>query len=250
MLLTTLHFYIICTIFFLNFFCVFYVFHITQENIQVLQQQNLTQQLQIENLQAYIKTLEDKVLFQPETGINTLEFNSQHTIVKIFYVCVALILVTIILYSIWNSIVFKTIVGKCVFFFYDSIFTLVNTFCPIFEKVTTQTFCVNFTDFDFELKVKIINNTCAIMYRDPSTNGQFWSFKYFLEQHKDLLSNYASIQKFQEAFLTQDPISILEITTKILSDSGHLDAVLDNAALVVTKSNPAITVEALCGFFS
>ena len=149
---------------------------------------------------------------------------------------------------IWNSFVFKTMVGKCVLFFYDLIFTLVNTFCPIFEKVTTRTFCVNFTDF--ELKIKIVNNTCAIMYTDPSTIGQFWSFHYFLEQHKDLLSNYTSIQKFQEVFSGKDPISILEITTKILSDSEHLDAVLDNAALVVAKSDLAISVEALCGFFS
>ena len=88
------------------------------------------------------------------------------------------------------------------------------------------------------------------MYEDPSTMGQFWSYDYFLEQHNVLLSNYTSIQKFQDVFLTKDPISILEITTNILSDSGHLDAVLDNAAFVVAKSDPTITVEALFGLFS
>ena len=73
----------------------------------------------------------------------------------------------------------KTLVGKLVLYFNDSMFTLLNSFCAIFEKVTTQTFSVNFKDF--KLKIKMVNNTCAVMYKDPLTNGQFWSFDYFLE---------------------------------------------------------------------
>ena len=80
MFLTTVQLYIFSAMFFLNFFFVFYVFHTTQENIQVLQQQNLIQRSQIESLETYIKTLEKKALFQAETSINIIEFNSQYTI--------------------------------------------------------------------------------------------------------------------------------------------------------------------------
>jgi hypothetical protein len=117
--------------------------------------------------------------------------------------------------------------------------TSFDYYFPSIKKIEIQHYDIPFSEFsNFELRLEIVNGkTCAVFYKDLSTEGCFVPFERFLTAHESCFNNFVPVETLQRTLSTGSIDHVVDMTTQLILDSDRGSSIIRDCGLLLLENN-------------